>query len=77
MVSQGGGSDPVWRGDGRELYYWRGDALMAVPIDGSRGGRPPILGSERVLFRSAYEYSSKSMYDVSPSGERIVIVRRR
>jgi len=77
MISQGGGVDPVWGGDGRSLYYWRGDALMAMPIDGSRGGRPPILGAERVLFHSAYEHSLNSMYDVSPDGARIVIVRRR
>jgi len=77
MVSSGGGVDPVWRGDGRELYYWRGNALVAVPIDGSRGDRPPILGAERVLFHSAYEHSLNSMYDVSPDGARIVIVRRR
>ena len=76
-VSLGGGIDPVWRGDGTELYYWRGDALVAVPIDGSRDGRPPILGAERVLFHSAYEHALNSMYDVSPNGERIVIVRRR
>jgi hypothetical protein len=77
MVSQDGGVDPVWRGDGRELYYWRGDALVVVPIDGSRGDRPPILGAERILFHSPYEHSVNSMYDVSPNGERIVIVRRR
>jgi hypothetical protein len=76
-VSRAGGVDPVWRGDGRELYYWRGDALMAVPIDGSRNDRPPVLGAERVLLHSAYEHSLNSMYDVSPDGQRIVIVRRR
>ena len=77
MVSRGGGLDPVWRGDGRELYYWRGDALIAVPIDGSQGGRPAVLGAERVLFHSAYEHSVTSMYDVSPDGERFAIARRR
>jgi hypothetical protein len=77
MVSQGGGVDPVWRGDGRELYYWHGDALIAVPIDGSRGGRPPVLGAERVLFHTAYEPAVNSMYDASPDGERFAIVRRR
>jgi hypothetical protein len=76
-VSRDGGDDPVWRGDGRELYYWRGDALVAVPIDGSQINRPPDLGAERVLFHAAYEHSSSSMYDVSPNGEQIVIVRRR
>lgn len=76
-VSRDDGGDPVWRGDGRELYYWRGDALVAVPIDGSREGRPPVLGAERVLFYSAHEQSLSSTYDVSPDGEQFVIVRRR
>ncbi len=76
-VSRGGGIDPAWRRDGRELYYWRGDALIAVPIDGSNVAQPPVLGGERVLFHSAYEHSLNSMYDVSPDGERIAIVRRR
>jgi len=77
MVSRAGGVDPVWRGDGRELYYWRGGALIAVPIDGSRGDRPPTLGTERVLFQLPYEHTISAMYDVSPDGERIAIVRRR
>jgi dipeptidyl aminopeptidase/acylaminoacyl peptidase len=77
MVSRGGGVDPVWRGDGRELYYWRGDALIAVPIEGSRLDRPPVLDAERELFHAAYEHALNTMYDVSPNGERIVIVRRR
>jgi Tol biopolymer transport system component len=77
LISQGGGTDPVWRGDGRELYYWRGDALIAVPIDGTRIDKPPVLGAERVLFHSAYEHALNTMYDVSPDGERIVIVRHR
>jgi dipeptidyl aminopeptidase/acylaminoacyl peptidase len=77
MVSHDGGADPVWRGDGRELYYWRGDALIALPIDGSIGGRPPTLGPERVLFQYPYEHTINTMYDVSPDGQRIAIVRRR
>jgi len=77
MVSHGGGADPVWRADGRELYYWRADALIAVPIDGSRGGRPPTLAAERVLFWVPYEHTLNTMYDVSPDGQRIAIVRRR
>jgi hypothetical protein len=77
MVSRDGGTDPVWRADGRELYYWRGDTLIAVPIDGSRSGRPPKLGGQRVLFQAPYEHTLNSMYDVSPDGQRFVIVRRR
>ena len=77
VVSRDGGADPVWRGDGRELYYWRGDALTAVPIDGSNIDRPPTLGADRVLFQLPYEHSQNTMYDVSPDGQRFAIVRHR
>src|SRR4029078_8149974 len=43
VVARDGGSGPGWRGDGRELYYWSGAALLDVPIDGSRTDRPPVL----------------------------------
>jgi hypothetical protein len=34
-ISTGGGSQPQWRGDGRELYYYTPDRkLMAVEVNG-------------------------------------------
>jgi Tol biopolymer transport system component len=75
MVSQGGGVDPVWRGDGRELYYWRNDALVAVRVS-APGNAPPVIGTQTVLFRAPYQGGINTMYDVSPDGERFVIVRR-
>jgi len=76
MLSSGGGTDPAWRSDGNEIFYWRADTLVALAINGSRRNRPPILGGERVLFHLAHERSLHSMYDVSPDGSRIVVVRR-
>jgi hypothetical protein len=66
----------VWRGDGRELYYWRGDALVAVTIGESLGAAPPAVGTQTVLFRAAYPGGLNTMYDVSPRGDRFVVVRR-
>ena len=31
-ISKGGGREPVWSVDGRELFYRHGDRMMAVPI---------------------------------------------
>lgn len=70
LVSRGGGAHPVWRGDGRELYYWRGDTLVAVKRDGA--GKD--VGSETALFRAPYLAGINTMYDVSPDGQRFVIV---
>lgn len=75
MISSGGGVHPVWRGDGRELYYWRDGALVAVQLSGLEGARP-VRGAQTVLFRAPYQMSVNTMYDVSPDGQRFVIVRQ-
>jgi len=77
MVSSGGGLDPVWRGDGRELYYWRDNALIAVPIGRSTGGAAPERGKESVLFHATYQPGVSTMYDASPDGQRFVIARQK
>ena len=76
QISSGGGVDPVWRGDGRELYYWRDGALVAVPLSRADRDAPPARGAETVLFRAPYQASLNTMYDVSPDGQRFVIVRQ-
>jgi dipeptidyl aminopeptidase/acylaminoacyl peptidase len=74
-ISSSGGADPVWRGDGRELYYWRNGALVAVQVGAATNNGPPTLGEQSVLFRAPYEVGVSTMYDVSPDGQRFVIAR--
>jgi serine/threonine-protein kinase len=74
VVSRGGGLHPVWRGNGRELYYWRDGALVAVQLGATAGGAPPTVGAQAVLFRAGYLGGPNLMYDVSPDGGRFVIV---
>jgi dipeptidyl aminopeptidase/acylaminoacyl peptidase len=38
-VSVGGGHGPVWRGDGKELYFWHDGQLFAVAVDGPGPGQ--------------------------------------
>ena len=61
-ISHGGGSPPSWSFDGKEIYYLRGEEMMAVSIaiEGSqiRPGKP------RVLFRSP----STNLFDVTKDG---------
>ncbi len=77
MLSSGGGIHPVWRGDGRELYYWRDGALVSVGLGAAVAGAPPVPGEQTVLFRAPYKFGLNTMYDVSPDGQRFVIVRQR
>lgn len=77
VVSRDGGIHPVWRGDGRELYYWRDGALVAAQILKTKDDAPAAIGTQSELFRAAYEGALNTMYDVSPDGQRFVIVERR
>jgi Tol biopolymer transport system component len=72
MVSSDAGpspaSRPAWRGDGRELYYLRGGAVVAVPVTGDATfsfGRPRTLFSVSVTSASAD-------YAVSEDGQRFL-----
>ncbi len=52
QVSTSGGASPVWRRDGKELFYLAPDrTLVAVPIALTAGGLAP--GAARPLFQNA------------------------
>ncbi len=74
-VSRGGGFEPRWSPDGRELYYRtdppdRGSGnMMVVPVDLS--GATPVVGTPRVLFSSPYQ----GFGDVAPDGRFLMLKR--
>ena len=73
LVSSGGGRAPVWRRDGRELYYLSaGSTLMSVPV---RAGSELDLGTPVPLFKAPVSNPSfgAQSYDVSADGQRFLI----
>ena len=73
-ISNGGGSEPVWSANGRELFYLTGDAMMAVDIT----ARPDFgAGSPRRLFQGQYKRSATgtSAYAVSGDGRRFLRIQ--
>jgi len=74
LVSSGGGVNPVWRRDGRALYYWKVDQLMVAPVQGGRAGARLVAGKPTMLFRAQYVETDIGMYDVSPDGSRFIVV---
>ena len=66
LISREGGTDPVWSGDGRELFYRAGNQIMAVPVTTGSGFS---AGAPRRLFDApADSGDGRARYDVSPDG---------
>jgi eukaryotic-like serine/threonine-protein kinase len=76
--SVGAGFHPVWGPGGRELFFWRGDQLMAAPALTPGAASDPLkFGTPTPLFRAAYPkgtFFAAAMYDVSPDGNEFILV---
>ncbi len=77
-VSNGGGSQPRWSRDGKELFYFAPDnTLMAVDVSTSGGTFQP--GVPKPLFRAAVLGGTGGgptqawRWDISPDGKRFLI----
>jgi eukaryotic-like serine/threonine-protein kinase len=75
QVSTGGGAVPRWRGDGRELFYRKGDnaTIVSVPVEASGGNF--AIGMEQPLFRVFQRWDVWS-YDVQKDGQEFVVNSR-
>jgi serine/threonine-protein kinase len=72
QVSTGGGFDPLWRHDGRELFYLVGPGrMMGTPIQAGAGATF-AAGNPRVVFDGEYVEQG---YDVSPDGQRFLMIK--
>jgi len=73
QVSSGGGYDVKWRGDSREIYYESLDGKMvAVEVQGSPQG---IRAQQRrELFSTNFTRNSLREFDVTPDGQRFLLI---
>ena len=71
-ISSGGGSEPLWSRDGRELFYRNGDTMMAVTI---ATGSTLTAGSARLVFEGSYQTSDAGVagYDVASDGRFLMV----
>jgi hypothetical protein len=73
-VSQQGGSEPVWRKDGKEIFYLSPDGkMMAVPL----AIQPQIqVGKPKPLFDIHGVSDMPPSYDVTRDGKRFLVNRK-
>jgi serine/threonine protein kinase len=77
QVSQAGGSEPRWRGDGKEIFYiGAGSTLTAVPISTAgtfaSGNPTPLFHTQ---LRAAVSSTDQFSYDVTKDGQRFLVNR--
>ncbi len=77
QVSRGGGTEPRWRGDGKEVFYVAPSGmLMAVPVSGENGfstGTPAPLF--QIHGRAPISSTDVFSYDVAKDGKRFLVNR--
>jgi Tol biopolymer transport system component len=76
QVSEGGGVQPRWSRNNREIYYRSGGRIIAVSLDAS--GAEPVFGRPTALFSDEYDFgggASIANYDVTRDG-RFIMIRR-
>jgi Tol biopolymer transport system component len=77
QISRGGGTEPRWRGDGKEIFYLApGGVMTAVPVNGDgtfTSGNPTPLFQEHA--RSPISSTDLFSYDVSKDGNRFLVNR--
>ena len=75
QVSNGGGEEPHWSANGRELYFRSETRLLVSSVELQPTFRP---GTPSVLFQGIYNMRSDSglSFDVDPKSGRFVMIRR-
>ncbi len=71
QVSTGGGGEPRWRDDGKEIFYRTQEGILMAAEISTAGGRIAV-GTVRPLFQTSAE-SIFSSYDVSSDGQRFLV----
>jgi dipeptidyl aminopeptidase/acylaminoacyl peptidase len=74
LVSNGGGAEPHWSRDGKELFYFAGQTLMRVPVTlqpGFSSGQPMRLFDAPV---QPWYTNDSDRSQVAPDGKRFLLL---
>ncbi|MGE5189815.1 MAG: protein kinase domain-containing protein [Gemmatimonadota bacterium] len=77
QVSRNGGAAPRWSRDGKELFFFWNDEVLAAPVQLAPTFAP---GEPRPLFKIEHPATTNEyndIYDVAPDGKRFIVVVRQ
>ena len=70
QISEGGGSAPVWRRDGKELFYVSAEGKMTA-VTVQAGADRFVAGNRQALFDTRLD--GTQLYDVTADGQRFLV----
>jgi len=78
QISTAGGSQPVWRADGKEIFFVAPDGMMmAVPVESGESFFRPDAPKQLFQTRLAFDPGNGGVlpreYDVTPDGQRFLL----
>ncbi|PYS60380.1 MAG: hypothetical protein DMF74_18790 [Acidobacteria bacterium] len=71
QVSTNNGEDPVWRRDGKELFFLSEGKLMAAEVKAN--GSSLDISNPQLLFDAHSGFGPWAHYDVTPDGKRFLV----
>jgi serine/threonine-protein kinase len=72
VISTGGGTEPRWSHDGRELFYRNADTVFAVRVQAQSSF---TVGERTALFTGSFLQNPRHpTYDVHPDGQRFIFL---
>jgi Tol biopolymer transport system component len=75
VISQGGGVEPQWSRDGRELFFFSGQKMMVVDLRMNSGTFSASAPREVLSAPVAVGYSNDShRWQLSPDGKRFLLL---
>ena len=75
QVSSGGGIEPVWHPNGRQLFYRTATTLMSASLTFAPG--PSVVRRDSLFMIGLASPTQVANYDVMPDGEHFVTMRPR
>jgi hypothetical protein len=71
QVSTGGGREPIWNRDGKELFFLAEGKLMAAEVKATASSLD--IGDAKLLFDAHAGLAPGTHYDVMPDGKRFLV----
>ena len=73
VVSSGGGEEPLWSRDGRQIFY-RSPSAIIIAATVSLSANPEVVARDTIMADDFLANPFHPMYDVTPDGKRLLLL---